>query len=169
MATCSGVPKQIAEKSIRQSDRHADLTADEFQTSLRRVSGTERHRRLNHERRTADHNARQTSTLPPRPSPARGRRRPRAPDLELDGADINPLPSTGRDLLHCFTDSPALRRVADGWSQRIDVITTATHQQTLAPVLIRPDGYIAAALDNSSDMDGLHAAMTQWFGPSPST
>ena len=92
-----------------------------------------------------------------------------APDLELDGTDVNPSPNNGRGLLLCLTDSPALRRVADGWTQRVDVITTATRQQTLATVLIRPDGYIAAALDNSSDVDGLHPAMTQWFGPSSST
>ncbi len=89
-----------------------------------------------------------------------------APDLGLDGTDVNQLPSNGRGLVLCLTDSPAVRRVADGWSHRVDVITTTTHQQALATVLIRPDGYIAAALENSSDVDGLQAAMTQWFGPS---
>ena len=91
-----------------------------------------------------------------------------APDLELDGLD-NPLPSNGHGLLLCLTDSPPLRRVADGWSQRIDVVTTASHQLALATVLIRPDGYIATALDHSTDVDRLHAAMTQWFGPRTST
>jgi FAD binding domain len=68
MATCSGVPKQIAEKSIRQSDRHADLTADEFQH--RQPSAAPGRRRLESTHRRHHHSNPPTDTGP-RTNPAR--------------------------------------------------------------------------------------------------
>ncbi|WP_019925999.1 FAD-dependent monooxygenase [Nocardia sp. BMG111209] len=49
---------------------------------------------------------------------------------------------------------------ATAWSDRVDTVTV-----TGAPaMLIRPDGYIAWAA-TESDTDGLHTALTRWFGP----
>jgi hypothetical protein len=90
-----------------------------------------------------------------------------APDLHLDGVDVYTLLANGRGLLLDLADSPALREAADGWRDRIDVVTTASADTTkLAAVLIRPDGYIASATDSDSDINNLRAAMTSSFGPS---
>ncbi|RDI50887.1 FAD-dependent monooxygenase [Nocardia mexicana] len=55
---------------------------------------------------------------------------------------------------------------AQGWDDRVDVVTiTATDAEASATaLLIRPDGYVAWAATDSS-CDGLHAALTRWFGP----
>ncbi|MDJ0466260.1 FAD-dependent monooxygenase [Streptomyces sp. H27-C3] len=76
------------------------------------------------------------------------------------------------DLLHAaqgclldLADNPELRAVTAGWKDRV-VSVTGTPQDEEAysgatALLVRPDGYIAWAGDDS---DGLEAALRRWFG-----
>ena len=104
--------------------------------------------------------------------PLLGRRMP--PRL-LAGAD-GEIPSArllhpARGVLLDLADDAALRGVAAGWHDRVDVATVlAKPAETEDPdpladttaVLLRPDGYVAFA---GSSPRGLGAALERWFGP----
>jgi hypothetical protein len=73
-----------------------------------------------------------------------------APDRTLStGARLRELFTAGRGILL----GPGLRDRAAGWADRIDIVEEDTE-----PLLIRPDGYLAATGDD------IEAALTQWFG-----
>ncbi|MFF0488276.1 FAD-dependent monooxygenase [Nocardia sp. NPDC004068] len=81
-----------------------------------------------------------------------------------DGPDrIATLLRSGRPLL--LTRDPHLADEIIGWSDRVDTRTAA--EAPAAALLIRPDGYIAWATDDSSTA-GLPEALTRWFGPARS-
>jgi bifunctional hydroxylase/dehydrase len=76
---------------------------------------------------------------------------------------------TGRGVLLDLADDKALRRTADGWSDRVDVVTARfgglPADDPLADaraVLVRPDGYIAWV--DPGTADALDAALDRWFG-----
>ena len=50
------------------------------------------------------------------------------------------------------------------WADRVDIVTATADDAPAAALLIRPDGYVAWATSDS-DVDGLHRALTRWFGP----
>lgn len=84
--------------------------------------------------------------------PLLGKRMP--PDHELpDGTRIASLLHSGRGVL--------INQSANGWSDRIDVVT-ANPGLGLDAVLIRPDGYVAWTAPGSSI--GLSDALSRWFG-----
>jgi bifunctional hydroxylase/dehydrase len=75
-----------------------------------------------------------------------------------------------RGLLLDLADNPELRRRSAGWTDRIDLVTTAPGQPAAGSplagttaVLVRPDGYVAWAAPGSHH--DLPMALERWFGP----
>jgi len=66
------------------------------------------------------------------------------------------LRRTGRPLL---LDLAGVGSVADGWRDRVDVVSGTSGG--LPALLIRPDGFVAWA---GSSSDGLAEALERWFG-----
>lgn len=68
------------------------------------------------------------------------------------------------DLTGEFTAAGA----ANGWTDRVDVITVRSADRSLSAsaILVRPDGYLAWATDGTPDSARrhLHQALTTWFG-----
>ncbi|MFD5223769.1 FAD-dependent monooxygenase [Streptomyces tendae] len=98
----------------------------------------------------------------------------RLPHLVLATA-AGPTSSTallraGRGVLLDLDDNAVLRRRAQAWRDRVDVVTaTAGAVREDGPaagttaVLLRPDGYVAWAAPGSHQQ--LNSALTRWFGP----
>ncbi len=76
-----------------------------------------------------------------------------APDVKL---------SAGRPVLVDHTADHRLLAVAEGWRDRVDIVTAAAGEKP-AGILVRPDGYVAWA--HESGADGLTEALARWFGP----
>ncbi|MFJ8017722.1 FAD-dependent monooxygenase [Streptomyces sp. NPDC096339] len=100
-----------------------------------------------------------------------------APDLRLDTATsgtetgttrLAELMRSGRPLLLRLSGDQPPADVADGWKDRVDVITARCPNPPADAILIRPDGYVAwAAAPGESPTrsgDGLRLALTTWFG-----
>ncbi|MFJ6539435.1 FAD-dependent monooxygenase [Streptomyces sp. NPDC091385] len=105
------------------------------------------------------------------PHPLLGLRLPR---LELERGERRTsgteLLRTGRGLLLDLDDNPRLRRRADGWTDRVDLVTARPRAvpgdsplSTTSAVLVRPDGHVAWAAPGSHD--DLPTALERWFGP----
>ncbi|MFJ6754649.1 FAD-dependent oxidoreductase [Streptomyces sp. NPDC091273] len=97
-----------------------------------------------------------------------------APDLELaDGRRLADLMHEGRALLLDLADDAELRAVAEGYGDRVRVVTTTCPAGPApAGLLVRPDGCTAWAADAADDradaVQGLAASLAQWFGaPAP--
>ncbi|MFJ9821226.1 FAD-dependent monooxygenase [Streptomyces sp. NPDC101151] len=99
----------------------------------------------------------------------------RLPDAELTGdfgtdgrASTFGFLHAGRGLVLDLSDDEKLRAAAEPWTDRVDVVTTASRPQgVLADVgaaLVRPDGYIAWIGSGGSEAAGLQDALTRWFG-----
>jgi 3-(3-hydroxy-phenyl)propionate hydroxylase len=95
------------------------------------------------------------------------------PDVPLvTGGGIDSVAQTlrtGRGVLLDVSGGAADLEQAEGWANRVDVVTAARSDELgAAVVLIRPDGYVAHADATGDDREGLHAALTTWFGaPTP--
>ncbi|MFB7947560.1 FAD-dependent monooxygenase [Kitasatospora phosalacinea] len=107
--------------------------------------------------------------LGPGSHPLLGLRLPRL-ELRVAGADTatttGALLSSGRALLLDLADDPELRRAADGWSGRLDVLTVSTAPPLLSgtdALLVRPDGQVAWASPGSPG--GVRPELRRWFGP----
>lgn len=97
----------------------------------------------------------------------------RLPQLTLDHGSrrttSTELLRTGRGLLLDLADNARLRRRADSWSDRIDIVTAAARDlrdysnPTTTAALVRPDGHVAWAAPGSHD--DLPTALERWFGP----
>ncbi|MFK4070904.1 FAD-dependent monooxygenase [Streptomyces sp. NPDC029674] len=125
----------------------------------------------------------------PGPHPLQGRR---LPPRTLHGPDgptsTMALLHPARGVLLDLTDSPALRAAAAPWHDQVHTVTARPDEQdtTLAgtaALLVRPDGYVAWAVQEGSvddpgragasgsggaeelDVAGLRAALERWFGP----
>ena len=97
----------------------------------------------------------------------------RLPPLVFDERSV-PATSTAaltraRGVLFDFEDNPVLQRIAQGWSDRVDVVTAAIVEHpaswptSTSAVLVRPDGYVAwAAPGTHAD---LAMSLERWFGP----
>jgi bifunctional hydroxylase/dehydrase len=102
-------------------------------------------------------------------SPLLGRRMPHLPLT----AGSRPTSSTellraGRGLLLDLADTSVLRRRAQGWRDRVDIVTAAAPAQPgplagTTAVLVRPDGYVAWAAPGS--YQDLNSSLAKWFGP----
>ncbi|MGJ5756572.1 bifunctional hydroxylase/dehydrase [Streptomyces puniciscabiei] len=78
--------------------------------------------------------------------------------------------STGRGVLLDLADDPELRRAAEPWADRVDVVTAAPHRLPdgcplagTSAVLLRPDGHVAWA---DPGCGPLPDALDRWFGAS---
>lgn len=89
-----------------------------------------------------------------------------APDLALgDGSRLAELGTDGSGVLLDLADDPAVRADADGYRERVRVVTaTAPERPGLAAVLVRPDGFVAWAADRDDTPAGLPEALRTWFG-----
>jgi 2-polyprenyl-6-methoxyphenol hydroxylase-like FAD-dependent oxidoreductase len=90
-----------------------------------------------------------------------------APDLPLaDGTRLAGHLHDGRGLLLDLAGDPELRALAQGWADRVLLVTVGGPEgRPLTALLVRPDGYVAWAADQGAGLDGLQAALTTWFGP----
>ena len=72
----------------------------------------------------------------------------------------------GRGVLLDLADDPELRRIAAGWSDRVDIVTADLRdcEAPLDGLLVRPDGYVAWTTAEGAGGDGLTDALTRWFG-----
>ncbi len=96
-----------------------------------------------------------------------------APDLELsDGTRLGDHLHDGRALLLDLVDDPKLRARAQGYGDRVDVVTAACPgRPELTGLLVRPDGFVAWAAAGNDQGDGqgddrgddLDDALTRWF------
>ncbi|GGX87504.1 FAD-dependent oxidoreductase [Streptomyces hiroshimensis] len=92
-----------------------------------------------------------------------------APDLELaDGSRLADHLHGGRALLLDLADAPGVRAAAEGYGDRVSVVTAAAPERPeLAGLLVRPDGFTAWAADTASLPEAtgaLGGALTRWFG-----
>lgn len=92
-----------------------------------------------------------------------------APDLELsDGTRLGDRLHAGRAVLLDLADDPKLRARAEGYGDRVDVVTAACPARPeLTALLVRPDGFVAWAADgtdgNDRADDDLDDVLTRWF------
>lgn len=95
-----------------------------------------------------------------------------APDLLLDTGNgpvrLADLTATARPLLLDCTENACLVPVADGWSDRVDIVTARTRDTAATGLLLRPDCYIAWATDtphpDPDERGSLHTTLSTWFG-----
>jgi hypothetical protein len=89
-----------------------------------------------------------------------------APDLELaDGSRLADHLREGRALLLDLADDPALRNRSYGYEDRLTVLTPGCAHTRLAALFIRPDGFVAWAIDVGHDDPGsLEKALSTWLG-----
>ncbi|MGJ5897339.1 FAD-dependent monooxygenase [Streptomyces niveiscabiei] len=90
-----------------------------------------------------------------------------APDLELsDGTRLADHLHTARGLLLDLADDPKLRARAEGYADRVTVLTaTCADRPGLAALLVRPDGFTAWAADTAPEGgEPVEAALERWFG-----
>ncbi|MGW5460057.1 aromatic-ring hydroxylase C-terminal domain-containing protein [Streptomyces sp. NPDC003996] len=88
-----------------------------------------------------------------------------APDLVLaDGSRLGDRLHTGRALLLDLADDPALRAPAEGYGDRLDVVTAACPDRpALRALFVRPDGHVAWATGDEGGK-GLPEALERWLG-----
>ena len=88
----------------------------------------------------------------------------RLPNVEVDGHRAFELLHTGRAVVLDLAGSGEVRRAAEPWSDRVDVVTAtaAGPLDGAGAVLVRPDGYLAWAGRGAAD--GLPDALARWFG-----
>ncbi|MQY17265.1 FAD-dependent monooxygenase [Nocardia macrotermitis] len=88
------------------------------------------------------------------------------PDLTVTTEDgsvrVDELLRTARPILLDLSGGAAPH--AREWADRVDIVDATADHAPAAAMLIRPDGYIAWATQDS-DADGLRAALARWFGP----
>ncbi|WP_367322394.1 FAD-dependent monooxygenase [Streptomyces sp. HUAS ZL42] len=104
-------------------------------------------------------------------SPLLGRRLPHLRVTSGSGATSSTaLLRSGRGVLLDLDDNAVLRRRAQAWRDRVDIVTATPdalpEDSPLAgttAVLLRPDGYVAWAAPGSHH--DLNTALTRWFGP----
>jgi 2-polyprenyl-6-methoxyphenol hydroxylase-like FAD-dependent oxidoreductase len=102
---------------------------------------------------------------------------PAATGHPLTGRHMPDLPGlddamrTARPVLVDLTASRRLRELADGWADRVALLTTGERSgiDGLTAALVRPDGYVAWAVGHppqTADITSLRAALHHWFGAS---
>jgi 2-polyprenyl-6-methoxyphenol hydroxylase-like FAD-dependent oxidoreductase len=90
------------------------------------------------------------------------------PNLTLrDGRRVSQLLHQARPTLLDLSGG-RIGDAAQGWADRVDIVTASTAEAEVRGLLLRPDGYVAWATDTFDvDADGrLHDALQRWFGVS---
>ena len=91
-----------------------------------------------------------------------------APNFELKDERLGDLLHDGRGLLLNFTASESLQALCDGRQDRLRFIASqAKDEKGLAALLVRPDGFVARAINAGSDIIGAEQSVRRWFGDSP--
>lgn len=88
------------------------------------------------------------------------------PDLALDdGRRVSELLHHARPVLLDFSGGH-VGDAAQGWADRVDIVTGSTADVEASALLIRPDGYVAWAADTfeTDDVRRLRGALQRWFG-----
>jgi bifunctional hydroxylase/dehydrase len=109
--------------------------------------------------------------LGPGDHPLLGMRMPRQELITASGKTTSTeLLHPARGVLLDLVDDPRLREAADGWADRVDVVTATPHDlrpgsplEGTRAVLVRPDGYVAWTSPGSDT--GPADALGHWFGP----
>ncbi|WP_229712751.1 FAD-dependent monooxygenase [Streptomyces fuscichromogenes] len=88
-----------------------------------------------------------------------------APDLELaDGSRLGDHLHDGRAVLLDLADDPKLRARAEGYGDRVDIVTAACPgRPELTGLLVRPDGFVAWAAGQGDGGEGLEETLDRWF------
>lgn len=104
----------------------------------------------------------------------------RVPDADLttsdDASRVHELLHTGRPLLLDLHGNTDLAAVAKKWADRVDLAEARAQDPhwtvpaigavpAPAALLIRPDGHVVWAADDTPDTATLRTALTTWFGP----
>jgi hypothetical protein len=89
-----------------------------------------------------------------------------APDFELvDGTKLGELLRNGKGLLLDFDGSGPLEALASCWSGKVTYVASdAKDRLGLSAVLVRPDGFVAWAIEATPDLEEAARAMSRWFG-----
>ncbi|MDJ1134986.1 FAD-dependent monooxygenase [Streptomyces iconiensis] len=98
----------------------------------------------------------------------------RMPGVRLTGATRHATAAealrSGRGVLFDLDDNPVLRRRAEPWSDRVDIVTArpelpgeSAALRDTAAVLVRPDGHVAWAAPGTHR--DLPSCLNRWFGP----
>lgn len=87
------------------------------------------------------------------------------PNFEfLDGTTIGELMHDGKGILLDFNGNGSLKALAGEYGDQIRYVSgPAKNQLDVSVALIRPDGFIAWASDNSADYGELQKAAARWF------
>jgi choline dehydrogenase-like flavoprotein len=103
---------------------------------------------------------------PPRGTPAHPWAGRRTPDVGLDGSRLYERLRHGRFTLADCSDGQGERLVAVGWADRVATVRVPPTSTPGWPALtlIRPDGYVAWASDDTA-IAAARAALTRWCGP----
>ena len=90
-----------------------------------------------------------------------------APDFELaDGTKLGELLRAGKGLLLDFDARPPLQELASRWSNRITYIGCNVKDRLgLSAVLVRPDGVVAWAAEDTVDTEEALSAASGWLAP----
>lgn len=102
----------------------------------------------------------------------------RVPDIDITSPDavrIFELLSDALGVLVNFNQNVQLAKQVEGWAGRVRYVAATCPEQPWAipglgeipapsSLLIRPDGYVAWANSESSDLTGLRDALARWFG-----
>ncbi|SDP99834.1 2-polyprenyl-6-methoxyphenol hydroxylase [Mucilaginibacter sp. OK268] len=88
------------------------------------------------------------------------------PNFELeDGTRIGELMHDGQGILLDFDKNASLKTLANEYGDQIKYISgSAKDQLGLSAVLIRPDGFVAWAVDSGPNLDDAAQAASCWFG-----
>jgi 2-polyprenyl-6-methoxyphenol hydroxylase-like FAD-dependent oxidoreductase len=92
-----------------------------------------------------------------------------APDLPLTtsagSSSVAELLRPARGVLLDLTGAGTFAVSSHAWKDRVDIVTAHCAAPPAAALLIRPDGYVAwAASPDTPGHDGLHHALSTWFG-----
>ena len=93
-----------------------------------------------------------------------------APDFDLlDGTKLAQRLRHGRGLFLDFDPRAPLQALATRWGDRIAYVAgDASDRLGLSAVLVRPDGFVAWAAENTVDLELAARAASRWFGePEP--
>jgi 2-polyprenyl-6-methoxyphenol hydroxylase-like FAD-dependent oxidoreductase len=89
-----------------------------------------------------------------------------APDFELeDGRRLGDLLRDGRGVLLDFSTNESLQALCNGRQDRLQYVASpAKDEKGLKALLIRPDGFVAWASDDPTDVSGAEQSVQRWFG-----
>ena len=89
-----------------------------------------------------------------------------APDFEFeDGSRLGPLLHDGTGLILDFSGNEELRTLSQRWDGRLKYVSAKVKDsQGLTTLLIRPDGFVAWAVDSDPNLTSLEETIHRWFG-----